>query len=183
VSDRLLIDDVRLRRERIIFVTGEINEQVANTVTAQLLFLQFENKTKDVHLHVNSPGGAVTAALAIYDTIQFVKCDVETVAVGHAAGMALMLVAAGKSGKRLALKHARLQMTDFTGGAQGTPQEIEIQKQEMARLRKAVDEIFVKHTGRTPPEIEEARKAERFFSAEEAFQFGLIDGIVERPPR
>jgi ATP-dependent Clp protease protease subunit len=179
VSDRILIDDMRLRRERIILVTGEIDEKVTNTVTAQLLFLQFEDKTKDIRLHVSSPGGAVTAALAIYDTMQFVKCDVETRVVGQAAGMALLLVAGGKPGKRLALKNARLHMTDLWGGPQTSAKDIETQRQEIAKLTKAIDDIFVKHTGRTPREIEEARKAERFFSAEEAFQFGLIDGIVQ----
>jgi ATP-dependent Clp protease protease subunit len=173
-------DDKELER-RIVRLTGEIDDERTNVVTAKLLFLQFQDAKKDIHLLVNSPGGSVTAGLAIYDTIQFVKPAVATCAVAQVAGMALLLLAAGRRGKRTATPHARLVMTDLWGTPQPGP-DMEIQAQEIARLKDAVDEIFVKATGRSRAEIEEARKKERAFTLEEALAFGLIDELVAGPP-
>ncbi len=171
-------DEKELER-RVVRLTGEIDDEKTNVVTAQLLFLQFHDARKDIHLIINSPGGSVTAGLAIHDTIQYVKPAVATCATGQAAGMALLLLAAGRRGKRTATPHARLQMTDLSSAK---PRK-DASREEIERLVRSIDDIFIKTTGRSPEEIEDARKRQRAFSLEEALAFGLVDELVEGPPR
>lgn len=173
----------RLLKDRIVFIGGPIDDAVANVVIAQLLFLESEDPDKDVHLYINSPGGVVTAGLAIYDTMQYVKCDVSTICLGQAASMGSILLAAGAKGKRFALPYARIMIHQPHGGAQGQSTDIQIQAKEILRLREIGNEILVKHTGQPYDKIQIDTERDYFMMSEEAKAYGLIDEVVTRPPR
>lgn len=172
----------RLLKERIIFLSGQVNDYVSTLICAQLLFLEAENPKKDIYFYINSPGGVVTSGLAMYDTMQYIKPDVATVCIGQACSMGSLLLAAGTAGKRYSLPNSRVMVHQPSGGAQGQATDIEIQAKEILSLRKRLNEIYVKHTGKKINQIEEALERDRFMSAEEAKAFGLIDQIVERQP-
>ena len=172
----------RLLKERIVFIGSEITDDLANLVVAQLLFLQSEDATKDVSVYVNSPGGSVTAGLAIYDTMQFLKCDVVTYCVGQAASMGAVLLAAGTKGKRHALPGARIMIHQPWGGAQGTASDIHIQAQEILRLKDYLNGILAKHTGKTAKEVSKDTDRDYFMSAEEAAKYGLVDDVLGAAP-
>ena len=171
----------RLLKERIIFLGGPIDDSVANVVVAQLLFLESEDPDKDIHLHINSPGGVVTAGLAIYDTMQYIKPDVSTICIGQAASMGSILLTAGAAGKRYALPHARIMIHQPLGGAQGQSTDIQIQAKEILRLREVGNNILAHHTGQDPEKINVDTERDNFMSAEEAKAYGLIDEVVTRP--
>jgi ATP-dependent Clp protease, protease subunit len=176
----------RLLKERIIFIGDEIDDNLANVVMAQLLFLQFENKNQDIHLYVNSPGGSVTAGLAIYDTMQFVKCDIATYCIGQAASMGSVLLCAGTKGKRFALPHARIMLHQPWGGARGTASDIEIQADEIKRLKNDIYEIYSKHTGKPVSQIAKDLDRDFFMSPEQAKEYGIVDNVItmlEHPPK
>ena len=172
----------RLLKERIVFIGSEITDDLANLVVAQLLFLQSEDATKDVSVYVNSPGGSVTAGLAIYDTMQFLKCDVVTYCVGQAASMGAVLLTAGAKGKRHALPGARIMVHQPWGGAQGTASDIHIQAQEILRLKEYLNGILAKHTGKPVKEIAKDTDRDFFMSAEEAVKYGLVDDVLGAAP-
>lgn len=172
----------RLLKERIIFLTGPVNDYVSSLVCAQLLFLEAENPTKDIFFYINSPGGVVTSGLAMYDTMQYIKCDVATLCFGQACSMGSLLLAAGAAGKRYSLPNSRIMVHQPSGGAQGQATDIEIHAKEILNLRQRLNEIYVKHTGKKLNQIEEALERDRFMSPEEAKAFGLIDQIVEKKP-
>ncbi len=172
----------RLLKERIIFLTGEVNDHVSALICAQLLFLESENPTKDISFYINSPGGVVTSGLAMYDTMQYIRPAVSTVCIGQAASMGSLLLNAGAAGKRYALPNARIMIHQPHGGAQGQASDIEIQAREILRLRSRLNEIYVKHTGRKLADIEKAMDRDNFMSGEEAKKFGLIDQVVESRP-
>ena len=172
----------RLLKERIIFLVGPIDDHVANLVVAQLLFLEAENPEKDISLYINSPGGVVTAGLAIYDTMQFLNCDVVTYCVGQAASMGAVLLAAGAKGKRHALPGARIMIHQPWGGAQGTASDIHIQAQEILRLREHLNGILAKHTGKPLKTIEKDTDRDFFMSADEAAKYGLVDDVLGAAP-
>ena len=171
----------RLLKERIIFLGGPIDDSVANVVVAQLLFLESEDPDKDIHLYINSPGGVVTAGLAIYDTMQYIKPDVSTICIGQAASMGSILLTAGAAGKRYALPHARIMIHQPLGGAQGQSTDIQIQAKEILRLREVGNNILARHTGQDPEKINVDAERDNFMSAEEAKAYGLIDEVVTRP--
>ena len=171
----------RLLKERIIFLGGPIDDSVANVVVAQLLFLESEDPDKDIHLYINSPGGVVTAGLAIYDTMQYIKPDVSTICIGQAASMGSILLTAGAAGKRYALPHARIMIHQPLGGAQGQSTDIQIQAKEILRLREVGNNILAHHTGQNPEKINIDTERDNFMSAEEAKAYGLIDEVVTRP--
>ncbi len=168
----------RLLKDRIIFIGSGINDDVANLMIAQLLFLQAEDSEKGISLYVNSPGGSVTAGLAIYDTIQHLKCDVATYCVGQAASMGAVLLAAGTAGKRYALPNARIMIHQPWGGAQGQATDINIQAQEILRLRRRLNEILAHHTGKAVEDIEKDADRDFFMSADEAAAYGLVDEVL-----
>jgi ATP-dependent Clp protease, protease subunit len=168
----------RLLMDRIIFLGTPINDDVANIVIAQLLFLQADNPDRDIHLYINSPGGSVSAGLAIYDTMQFISAPVNTICMGLAASMGAFLLAAGRAGKRSALPHSRVMIHQPSGGAQGTAADIEIQAKEILYLRKKMNELMSKHTTRPVEQIERDIERDKFMSAEEAQHYGIIDNIV-----
>ena len=172
----------RLLKERIIFIGTPIDDTVANLIMAQLLYLQFENKNQDIQLDINSPGGSVTAGLAIYDTMQFVKCDVATYCIGQAASMGAVLLAAGKKGKRYALPHSRIMIHQPWGGAQGTASDIEIQAEEIKRLKGSLYDILAKHTGKPIKTIEKDADRDFFMSAAQAKEYGLVDDVITAAP-
>jgi hypothetical protein len=172
----------RLLKERIIFLGGPIDDSVANVVVAQMLFLESEDPDKDIHLYINSPGGVVTAGLAIYDTMQYIKPDVSTICIGQAASMGSILLTAGAKGKRYALPHARIMIHQPLGGAQGQSTDIQIQAKEILRLREVGNEILARHTGQDVDKINVDTERDNFMSAEEAKTYGLIDEVVVRPP-
>ena len=171
----------RLLKERIIFLGGPIDDSVANVIVAQMLFLESEAPDKDIHLYINSPGGVVTAGLAIYDTMQYIKPDVSTICVGQAASMGSILLTAGAKGKRYALPHARIMIHQPLGGAQGQSTDIQIQAKEILRLREVGNEILAHHTGQATEKINVDTERDNFMSAEEAKEYGLIDEVVLRP--
>ena len=171
----------RLLKERIIFLGGPIDDSVANVVVAQMLFLESEDPDKDIHLYINSPGGVVTAGLAIYDTMQYIKPDVSTICIGQAASMGSILLTAGAAGKRYALPHARIMIHQPLGGAQGQSTDIQIQAKEILRLREVGNNILAHHTGQDPEKINIDTERDNFMSAEEAKAYGLIDEVVTRP--
>ena len=171
----------RLLKERIIFLGGPIDDSVANVVVAQLLFLESEDPDKDIHLYINSPGGVVTAGLAIYDTMQYIKPVVSTICIGQAASMGSILLTAGAAGKRYALPHARIMIHQPLGGAQGQSTDIQIQAKEILRLREVGNNILAHHTGQDPEKINVDTERDNFMSAEEAKAYGLIDEVVTRP--
>jgi ATP-dependent Clp protease protease subunit len=168
----------RLLKERIIFLGTEINDEVSNLVIAQLLFLQSEDPEKDVSIYINSPGGVVTAGLAIYDTMQFLKCDITTYCVGQAASMGAVLLAAGTKGKRFALPNARIMIHQPLGGAQGQATDINIQANEIMRIKKILNGILAEHSSRTVEELEKDTDRDKFMSAEQAVEYGLVDEVV-----
>jgi ATP-dependent Clp protease, protease subunit len=172
----------RLLKERIVFIGSEITDDLANLVVAQLLFLQSEDATKDVSVYINSPGGSVTAGLAIYDTMQFLKCDVVTYCVGQAASMGAVLLAAGSKGKRHALPGARIMIHQPWGGAQGTASDIHIQSQEIMRLKDYLNGILAKHTGKPVKTVAKDTDRDFFMSAEEAATYGLVDDVLAATP-
>ena len=173
----------RLLKDRIVFIGGPIDDNVANVVVAQLLFLESEDPDKDIHLYINSPGGVVTAGLAIYDTMQYIRPDVSTICIGQAASMGSLLLAAGTKGKRYALPLARIMIHQPHGGAQGQSTDIQIQAKEILRLREIGNDILVKHTGQDRARIVEDTERDNFMNAEEAKAYGLIDEVITaRPP-
>ncbi|OHB69432.1 MAG: ATP-dependent Clp endopeptidase, proteolytic subunit ClpP, partial [Planctomycetes bacterium RBG_16_43_13] len=169
----------RLLKDRILFIGSPIDDYIANLVIAQLLFLQMENKTQDINIYINTPGGSVTAGLAIYDTIQFVQCDVATYCIGQAASMGAVLMAAGTKGKRYALPHSRIMIHQPWGGAQGAATDIKIQAEEIMLLKKRINKIISKHTGQSEDKIEKDSDRDFFMSAEDAKNYGLVDEVVE----
>lgn len=170
----------RLLKERIIFIGTPITDEIANLIIAQLLFLESENPDKDIDFYINSPGGVVTAGLAIYDTMQYVKPDVSTICVGQAASAAALLLAAGKKGKRYSLPNARVLVHQVMGGAEGQATDVEIQTKEMLRVKNQVNEIMSKHTGQPLPKIEKDTDRDFFMSADDAKKYGVIDRIIEK---
>ncbi|MFP4314446.1 MAG: ATP-dependent Clp endopeptidase proteolytic subunit ClpP [Alphaproteobacteria bacterium] len=170
----------RLLKERIIFLTGEVNDQVASLICAQLLFLESENPKKDISFYINSPGGVVTAGLAMYDTMQYIKPDVSTVCVGQAASAGSLLLMGGAAKKRFSLPNSRIMVHQPSGGARGQATDIEIQAQEILRLRKMLNDLYVRHTGQKLTAIEKAMERDTFMGPEEAKKFGLIDEVVEQ---
>ncbi len=169
----------RLLKERIIFLTGEVNDYVSSLICAQLLFLESENPDKDISFYINSPGGVVTSGMAMYDTMQYIKPDVSTVCIGQAASMGSLLLTAGAKGKRYALPHARIMIHQPLGGAQGQASDIEIQAREILRMKAMLNDIYVNHTGKKLADIEKSMDRDNFMSAAEAQKFGLIDKVVE----
>ena len=172
----------RLLKDRIVFVGGSIDDHVANVVVAQLLFLESEDPDKDIHLYINSPGGVVTAGLAIYDTMQYIKPDVSTICIGQAASMGALLLAAGASKKRYALPLARIMIHQPLGGAQGQSTDIQIQAKEILRLREIGNDILAKHTGQDRERINADTERDNFMNAEEAKAYGLIDEVITVRP-
>ncbi len=168
----------RLLKERIIFLSTQVDDAVANTIIAQLLFLEAEDNEKDIYLYINSPGGVVTAGLAIYDTMQYIKSDVSTICLGQAASMGALLLAAGHPGKRYALPHSRIMIHQPLGGAQGQATDIEIQAKEILRIKKEINNILVKHTGQTYDNIEKDTDRDNFMDTGQAKKYGLIDSII-----
>lgn len=169
----------RLLKDRIIFLGTAIDDNVANLIIAQMLFLQFDDPKADISLYVNSPGGSVTAGLGIYDTMQYITCDVATYCIGQAASMGAVLLAAGAKGKRIALPNARVMIHQPLAGSEGTATELEIHAREFLRLKKRLNEIVVRHTGRDLEEIERDTDRDKFLSAEDAQTYGLIDKVLE----
>src|SRR5277367_1388131 len=172
----------RLLKERIIFLTGAVYDQVSALICAQLLFLESENPSKDISFYINSPGGVVSSGLAIYDTMQYIRSPVSTVCIGMAASMGSLLLTAGAKGKRYALPNARIMVHQPSGGAQGQATDIEIQAREILNLRKRLNEIYVHHTGQTLEAIESKLERDSYMSAVEARDFGLVDEVVDRRP-
>ena len=168
----------RLLKERIIFLTGGVHDGVSTLICAQLLFLESENPNKDISFYINSPGGVVTSALAMYDTMQYIKPDVATVCIGQAASAGSLLLMAGAAGKRFSLPNSRVMIHQPSGGAQGMASDIEIQAREILKLREKLNNMYVKHCGRKLAEVEKAMDRDTFMSAEEAHKFGLIDHVV-----
>ena len=169
----------RLLKERVIFLVGQIEEHLANLIVAQLLFLESDNPDKDIELYINSPGGVVTAGLAIYDTMQFIKCDVSTVCIGQACSMGAFLLAGGAAGKRSSLPNSRIMIHQPLGGFQGQASDIEIHAKEMLSTRRRLNEILAKHTGQPIERIEKDTDRDNFMSALESCKYGLIDSVVE----
>ncbi|MCD6363735.1 MAG: ATP-dependent Clp endopeptidase proteolytic subunit ClpP [Synergistetes bacterium] len=170
----------RLLKDRIIFIGELIDDNVANIVVAQLLFLEAEDPKKDIYIYINSPGGLVTAGLAIYDTMQYIKADVCTICIGQAASMAAVLLAAGTKGKRYALPHARIMLHQPLGGAQGQATDINIQAKEIMRLRSLINDILVKHTGQSLERIEKDTDRDFYMTAEDAKGYGIVDEVISR---
>jgi ATP-dependent Clp protease protease subunit len=172
----------RLLKDRIIFLGTQVNDVVANSIVAQLLFLQFEDDKADIHMYINSPGGSITAGMAIYDTMQFVRPDVSTYCIGQASSMGAILLTAGAAGKRNALPHARIMIHQPMAGMEGTATELEIHAKEVLRIKQMMNEVLLKHTGQTLTKIEQDTDRDNFMSPEEAKSYGLIDNILERLP-
>ena len=172
----------RLLKDRIIFLQGVVQDDMANLIVAQMLFLQFDDPKRDIHLYVNSPGGSVTAGMAIYDTMQFLNCDVATYCMGQAASMGAMLLTAGTKGKRFALPNARVMIHQPLAGSEGTTEEILIHAKEFLRTKKTLNQLLAKHTGQPLEVIEKGTDRDNFMSANEAREFGLIDKVLERMP-
>ncbi|PWM78302.1 MAG: ATP-dependent Clp endopeptidase proteolytic subunit ClpP [Phascolarctobacterium sp.] len=170
----------RLLKDRIVFVTGEIDDTMANLVIAQLLFLESEDPDKDIHLYINSPGGSVSAGLAIYDTMQYIKPDVSTICMGMAASMASVLLAAGTPGKRFALPYSRVMIHQPLGGVQGQASEIEITAREILRVRDEMNGILARHTGQTKEKIAQDTDRDNYMTSQQAKEYGLIDEVVSR---
>ena len=168
----------RLLKERVIFIVGPIEDHMANLIVAQLLFLESDNPDKDISLYINSPGGSVTAGLAIYDTMQFIKPDVTTLCIGQAASMGALLLTAGAAGKRYALPHSRTMIHQPLGGYQGQATDIEIHTKEILKVRENLNQIMAKHTGQTVKKISSDTERDNFMSAEESVKFGIIDKVL-----
>jgi ATP-dependent Clp protease, protease subunit len=172
----------RLLKDRIIFLQGVVDDASANLIVAQMLYLHFDDPKADIHLYINSPGGSVTAGLSIYDTMQFVSCDVATYCIGQAASMGAVLLTAGAKGKRYALPNARIMIHQPLAGMEGTTTEIMIRLKEYQRLKKMLSEILLKHTGQTLEKIEKDTDRDNFMSATEAQEYGLVDNVLARIP-
>lgn len=172
----------RLLKDRIIFLQGEVNDDSASLIVAQMLYLQFDEPKKDINLYINSPGGSVTAGLSIYDTMQFISCDVATYCIGQAASMGAVLLCAGTKGKRNTLPNSRIMIHQPLGGMRGTTTEILIRLKENQRLKKVLNDILVKHTGKTYDQIEKDCDRDNFMSSEEAKAYGLVDNVMTRLP-
>jgi ATP-dependent Clp protease, protease subunit len=172
----------RLLRERIVFVTGQVEDHMATLITAQLLYLESENPKKDIFMYINSPGGVVTAGMAIHDTMQYIRPRVGTVCIGQAASMGSFLLAAGEPGMRVALTNARIMIHQPSGGAQGMASDIEIQAKEILRIRHRMNELYAQYTGQTLETIEKAMDRDKFLSAEEAKEFGIVDEVFDKRP-
>lgn len=170
----------RLLRERIIFLVGEVNDHSANVVVAQMLFLEAENPDKDIYLYINSPGGSVTAGMSIYDTMNFIKCDVNTLCIGQACSMGAFLLSAGSKGKRFALPHARIMIHQPLGGFQGQASDIEIHAKNILFLKRQINELLAKHTQRELSELERDTDRDNFMSASEAVEYGIIDTMLTK---
>jgi len=170
----------RLLKERIVFLTGPINDEIATLVVAQLLFLEAANPKKDIAMYINSPGGVVTSGLSIYDTMQFIRCPVSTLCVGQAASMASLLLAAGEANMRFALPNARIMVHQPSGGYQGQVTDILIHAREVESLKKRLNEIYMKHTGKDIKTIEDALERDNFFTADAARDFGIVDKVIEK---
>ncbi len=168
----------RLLKDRIIMLNGEINDYTSNIIVSELLFLESEDAEKDIFLYINSPGGGITAGLAIYDTMQYIKCDVSTICIGTAASMGAILLAAGTKGKRYSLPHSRIMIHQPLGGVSGQATEIEIHAKEILRLRKLVNEIMAKHTGKRLKTIEKDTERDYFMDSQEALKYGIIDKVI-----
>jgi ATP-dependent Clp protease, protease subunit len=170
----------RLLKDRIIFLGEPIDDHVANTIIAQLLFLEADNSKEDIKIYINSPGGSVTAAMAMYDTIQYMKCDVATICIGQAASAAAVLLASGTKGKRYSLPNSRVLIHQVMGGAEGQQTDIEIQAKEMLRVKNQINQILSKHTGQTIKKIEQDTDRDYFMTVEEAKKYGIIDKIISK---
>ena len=172
----------RLMRERIIFLSGQVEDNMASVITAQLLFLESENPKKDIWMYINSPGGVVTAGMAIHDTMQYIRPRVGTVCIGQAASMGSFLLAAGEPGMRIALANSRIMVHQPSGGARGMASDIEIQAREILRIRTRLNALYEKYTGRTMDEIEKAMDRDTFLEADEAKSFGIVDQVFDKRP-
>src|SRR5207247_722615 len=172
----------RLLKDRIVFLQGVIDDASANLIVAQMLFLQFDDPKGDIHLYINSPGGSVTAGLSVYDTMQYVTCDVSTYCIGQAASMGAVLLCAGARGKRNVLPHSRVMIHQPLAGTEGTTTEILIHAKEFVRLKKELNDILVRHTGQTLEKIERETDRDKFMSAREAHTYGIVDHVLERVP-
>ena len=174
----------RLLKDRIVLMGSQVNDQISNSIVAQLLYLQFENPESDIHMYINSPGGSITAGMAIYDTMQYITCDVATYCIGQAASMGALLLTAGAKGKRNALPNSRIMIHQPLAGMEGTATELEIHARELLKIKQRMNEILLKHTGKTLEEIEEDTDRDNFMDAEEARAYGLIDNVLEHlePP-
>ena len=170
----------RLLKDRIIFLGQQVDDQISNALVAQMLFLQSDDPKADIHLYINSPGGSITAGMAIYDTMQFVSCDVATCCIGQAASMGAALLTAGAKGKRFALPNARIMIHQPLAGMQGTAREVEIHVEELRRIKQRMNELMIEHTGHSLEKIEEDTDRDRFMSADEACEYGLIDKVVSK---
>lgn len=168
----------RLLKERVVFLVGPVEDHVANLIVAQLLFLESENPDKDIHFYINSPGGSVSAGLAVYDTMQFIKPDVSTMCVGQAASMGALLLTGGAAGKRFCLPHSRVMIHQPLGGFQGQATDIDIHAREILKARARLNEIFVSHTGQSADKIQEDTERDKFMSSEEAKDYGLVDAVL-----
>ncbi len=173
----------RLLKDRIVMLSGEINDAVASSIVAQLLFLEAEDPDKDIYLYINSPGGVITSGMSIYDTMNYIKPDVATICIGQAASMGAFLLSSGAKGKRYALPHARIMIHQPLGGAQGQATDIEIQAKEILRLKKILNEILAQNTGQSVKKIAKDTERDFFMSAKEAKEYGLIDQVLEKSAR
>ena len=170
----------RLLKDRIIMLSGEVNDAVASSIVAQMLFLEAQDPDKDIYFYINSPGGVVTAGLSMYDTMNYIKPDIVTICIGQAASMGAFLLSAGTKGKRYALPHARIMIHQPSGGAQGQSTDIQIQAQEIQRLKDMLNEIMAKNCGKKPKQLEKDTERDNFMSAQEAMEYGLIDKVLEK---
>jgi len=170
----------RLLKERLVFIVGPVEDQMANLIVAQLLYLESENPDKDIQLYINSPGGSVTSGLSVYDTMQFVNCDVSTICMGQAASMGALLLGGGANGKRYALPHSRIMVHQPSAGFQGQATDIDIHAKETMELKRRLNEIMARHTGQTVETIEKDLERDHFMSGEQAVQYGLIDTVLEQ---
>lgn len=170
----------RLLKERVIFLTGEIEDQLASLVCAQLLFLESEDPAKDIYMYINSPGGIVTSGLSIYDTMQYIRCDISTICIGQAASMGSLLLASGTAGKRFCLPNARVMIHQPSGGFQGQATDIQIHAQETLKLKNRLNAIYAHHTGKSIKVVENSMERDNFMSPEEAVEFGLVDSILSK---
>ncbi|WP_417847747.1 ATP-dependent Clp endopeptidase proteolytic subunit ClpP [Thalassoglobus sp.] len=172
----------RLLKDRIIFLGTQVNDHVANLLVAQMLYLQFEDPNSDIHMYINSPGGSVTAGMAIYDTMQYINCDVATYCMGQAASMGALLLTAGAPEKRFALPNARIMIHQPLAGMEGTATDLEIHAKEVIKMKRKLNEILLKHTGQTLEKIEQDTDRDNFMDAETAMQYGLVDKVLDKLP-
>ena len=172
----------RLLKDRIIFLGTQVNDTISNSIVAQLLYLQFDDPKSDIHMYINSPGGSITAGMAIYDTMQFISCDVATYCLGQAASMGAVLLAAGAEGKRAALPNSRIMIHQPLAGMEGTATDLEIHAREVLKVKKRMNEILQKHTGRSLEELERDTDRDNFMTAEEARDYGLVDKVLDPLP-